>query len=55
MAIYTCSICETEFDETKEGTEWEQLPSDWTCHVCESGKSLWRMTGDAGTRVSFEA
>jgi len=49
MAIYICSICETEFDETKEDTEWDRLPSDWTCHVCESGKSLWRMAGDAVT------
>ena len=54
MAIYTCSICETEFDEAKEGTEWDQLPSDWTCHVCESGKSLWRITDDAVTSVPSE-
>jgi len=54
MAIYTCSICETEFDEAKEGTEWDQLPSDWTCHVCESGKSLWRITDDAVTNAASE-
>jgi glutamate synthase domain-containing protein 2/rubredoxin len=52
MAIYVCSICETEFDESKEGTQWAQLPGDWTCHVCESGKSLWRMADDAGTSDS---
>lgn len=40
MAIYKCSVCETEFDETNEGKKWEQLPGDWACHVCESGKSL---------------
>jgi rubredoxin len=54
MAIYTCSICETEFDETKEGTDWDRLPSDWTCHVCESGKSLWRITDDAVTSAPSE-
>ena len=47
MAIYKCSICETEFDESKEGTEWDQLPGDWTCFVCESGKPLWQKTDDA--------
>jgi glutamate synthase domain-containing protein 2/rubredoxin len=46
MAIYKCSVCETEFDETKEGKKWDQLPEDWACHVCESGKSFWRMAGD---------
>ena len=55
MAIYICSICETEFDESKEGTEWDQLPSDWTCHVCESGKPLWRKTDDAATGAVSEA
>ncbi len=45
MAIYQCTICETEFDETREGTEWDKLPADWVCHVCESGKSLWQKTG----------
>jgi glutamate synthase domain-containing protein 2/rubredoxin len=46
MAIYKCSVCETEFDETKEGKKWDRLPEDWACHVCESGKSFWRMAGD---------
>jgi glutamate synthase domain-containing protein 2/rubredoxin len=46
MAIYKCSVCETEFDETKEGKKWDQLPEDWACHVCESGKSFWRTAGD---------
>ncbi len=43
MAIYKCSVCETEFDETKEGKKWDQLTDDWTCFVCESGKSFWRL------------
>ena len=42
MAIYKCTVCDTEFDETKEGKQWHRLPEDWACHVCESGKSLWR-------------
>lgn len=47
MAIYQCTICETEFDETQEGTEWDKLPADWVCHVCESGKSLWQKMGQS--------
>ena len=46
MAIYKCSVCETEFDETKEGIKWDQLSDDWNCHVCESGKSFWRIPDD---------
>jgi glutamate synthase domain-containing protein 2 len=42
MAIYKCTVCDTEFDETKEAKQWHRLPEDWACHVCESGKSLWR-------------
>ncbi|UCB52154.1 MAG: alpha-hydroxy-acid oxidizing protein [Candidatus Zixiibacteriota bacterium] len=38
MAIYRCSVCETIYDEEKEGQQWDQLPKDWACHVCESGK-----------------
>jgi methylamine---glutamate N-methyltransferase subunit C len=43
MAIYKCTVCDTEFDETREGKQWDRLPDDWACHVCESGKSLWRV------------
>jgi glutamate synthase domain-containing protein 2 len=49
MAVYKCTVCETEFDESKEGTQWDQLPEDWTCFVCESGKSHWQMADDAAT------
>jgi glutamate synthase domain-containing protein 2/rubredoxin len=46
MAIYKCSVCETEFDENKEGKKWDQLTDDWACYVCESGKSFWRIADD---------
>ena len=46
MATYKCSVCETLFDETKESIKWHQLPDDWACHVCDSGKSFWQMTDD---------
>ena len=42
MSIYKCSVCDTEYDEEKEGTKWDQLATDWSCHVCESGKPMWQ-------------
>lgn len=41
MAIYRCSVCDTEFDEEKEGKTWKEIENDWACHVCESGKLFW--------------
>jgi len=42
MSIYKCSVCDTEYDEEKEHTKWDQLSADWSCHICESGKSMWQ-------------
>jgi rubredoxin len=42
MAVYKCSVCDTVFDEEKEGKKWEELAEEWNCHVCESGKSVWQ-------------
>ena len=35
---YECGLCSFVYDETKEETRWEDLPEDWTCPVCGSGK-----------------
>ena len=37
MAIYRCSVCDTEFNEEKEGRTFDQLDEKWACHVCDSG------------------
>lgn len=42
MSVYRCSVCDTVFDEKKEGKKWDELAEDWNCHVCESGKKLWK-------------
>jgi len=57
MAIYKCSVCDTEFDEEKEGKKWDELAGDWACHVCESGKSRWLQVEEEtqGPVVSQEA
>lgn len=39
MAAYTCSVCEYCHDEAKSGQQWEDLPDDWVCPVCDSPKS----------------
>lgn len=39
MAIYKCKVCETIYDEEKEGVKWDELTDDWACRVCESDKS----------------
>jgi glutamate synthase domain-containing protein 2/rubredoxin len=47
MAIYKCSVCDTEYDEEKEGKKWYELTDEWACHVCESGKSVWTIVDAA--------
>ena len=49
MAVYKCSVCDTLFDEKKEGKKWEELGKEWNCHVCESDKSAWVKVEDAGS------
>jgi glutamate synthase domain-containing protein 2 len=51
MAVYKCSVCDTEYDEEKEGVTWDQVSDDWACHVCDSGKLLFRPI-DGGTTGS---
>ena len=46
MTVYKCSVCETIYDEKKEGKKWYQLPEDWACHVCESSKSFFKPVGE---------
>ena len=47
MAIYKCSVCGWEFDESDdyeeegipEGTKFEDLPDDFSCPRCGVDKS----------------
>lgn len=34
MAVYIYVVCDTLYDEEKEGVKWEDLPDDWACPVC---------------------
>jgi glutamate synthase domain-containing protein 2/rubredoxin len=46
MAIYRCEVCDYVYDEEKEGTKWADLPDDWVCPICGSGKSYFKPVGD---------
>ena len=43
MAIYKCEICGHEYDESKEGKKFEDLPEDWNCPTCGSPKHLCKL------------
>ncbi len=47
MAVYLCMVCDTEYDEGSQTVRWNDLPSDWGCPVCDSGKPFWKRTGAA--------
>lgn len=38
MAKYVCNVCEYVHDEEITGQQWDELPVDWTCPVCDSPK-----------------
>ena len=37
---YRCTICGYIYDETVEGTKFEDLPDDWACPLCGVGKDM---------------
>lgn len=36
--MWRCTICGYIYDDTKEGTKFEDLPDDWNCPVCNAPK-----------------
>jgi rubredoxin len=36
--MWRCTICGYIYDDTKEGTKFEDLPGDWMCPVCNAPK-----------------
>lgn len=51
MDKYICKVCATIYDPNKgdpednipPGTPFEQLPQDWICPVCGSGKDKYEL------------
>ena len=37
-AVYKCGLCSHVYDEANEKLPWNELPDDWTCPVCGSGR-----------------
>ena len=37
---YRCTICGHIYDESVEGTKFEDLLDDWTCTLCGVGKDM---------------
>ena len=52
MKIWECVICGFRYDEVlglpeaglAPGTRWEDVPEDWICPDCGSGKTDFEMT-----------
>jgi len=52
MAVYICAVCDTPYDEGKEGVKWEDLPDTWVCPVCDSPKSMFQRVKATTDEVS---
>ena len=57
-ARYQCDLCSHIYDEAREDVRWDDLPDDWVCPVCGSGKASFipitspALTPAAGTAPS---
>ena len=47
MAMYECGLCGYVYVEATEDMAWDELGDDWTCPVCGSAKSEFRLMGQA--------
>lgn len=43
MNKYRCVICGYIYDEEKEGVKFEDLPDDWVCPLCKTGKENFKL------------
>jgi rubredoxin len=41
MDKYICTVCDYLYDPEVEdpGTPFDDLPEDWTCPICDAGKT----------------
>ena len=40
--VYTCSVCGYQYEEKFEKSEFEKLPEDWHCPICNAPKSAFQ-------------
>ncbi|MDO5564406.1 MAG: rubredoxin [Eubacteriales bacterium] len=38
--VYICKICGYEYDESKEGVNFNDLPDTWSCPLCGAPKAM---------------
>ena len=50
-ARYQCNLCSHVYDEAREDVRWDDLPDDWVCPVCGSGKDSFTLI-EAVTQTS---
>jgi glutamate synthase domain-containing protein 2 len=50
MAVYKCMVCDTVYGEGNKGVKWDDLPDNWVCPVCGSGKSHHKLVQDAANK-----
>ncbi len=55
MAKYMCSVCEYVHDEKTTGQNWDDLPDDWVCPVCDSPKNYFSSTDEAEPATAPQA
>jgi rubredoxin len=57
MKKYVCELCGYEYDprvgdpenDIEAGTDFEDLPADWTCPLCGAGKDDFEVVADASS------
>ena len=57
MKKYVCVLCGYEYDPKvgdpdngiDEGTDFEDLPADWTCPLCGAGKDDFEVMSDSSS------
>lgn len=57
MKKYVCVLCGYEYDprvgdpenDIEAGTDFEDLPADWTCPLCGAGKDDFELVADASS------
>jgi methylamine---glutamate N-methyltransferase subunit C len=49
FSTHQCGLCSHIYDEAVEGVEWADLPEDWVCPLCGSGKAEFHLLSQAST------
>jgi len=50
-ATYVCDLCSHVYDETKEGLAWSDVPDNWECPVCGSGKKAFAPSTNTASEI----